>query len=347
MKSCLNTTANPSILAAMDERFRLESEKLKLSWMQHDKNILGSYLVEDVQDPRINVQSILCRGWLLEQLFGDKYSYIAEHEVRFGLVMNWLKTLHKKNVRLGQLQAVLYALIEKQSTADGIEIPPYVSQTFAALEMPNYMCDLFNWAPQDIANTAFPEYLVNTFGRIWSELLEQEQSQTISVLEPACGSANDYRFLESFGIAKFLDYTGFDLCNKNIANAKTMFQNVKFNVDNALEINARDKSFDYCFVHDLFEHFSIEAMELAVREVCRVTRKGIWAGFFNMHPGAGHIVKPVEDYHWNKLSAPETARLFEQQGGRVEVINIDEFLTTQFACSDTHNKNAYVFIINF
>jgi ubiquinone/menaquinone biosynthesis C-methylase UbiE len=331
----------------MDERFRIESEKLKLSWMQHDKNILGKYLVEDVQDPRINIQSILSRSWLVEQLFGEKYSYFSEHELRFGLVMNWLKSLHKNKVRLGQLQAVLYALIDKQNTAEGIEIPPYVSQTFTALEMPNYFCDLLNWAPLDIANTAFPEYLVNTFGRIWSELLEQEQSQTISVLEPACGSANDYRFLESFGIAKFLDYTGFDLCNKNIANAKTMFQNVKFNVDNALEINAQDKSFDYCFVHDLFEHFSIEAMELAVREVCRVTRKGIWAGFFNMHPGAEHIVQPVEDYHWNKLSAPQTAKLFEQQGGRVKVINIDEYLTSQFSCSDTHNKNAYVFIINF
>ena len=40
----------------------------------------------------------------------------------------------------------------------------------------------------------------------------------------ACGSANDYRFLHSCGVADFLDYTGYDLCAKNIQNARGIFR---------------------------------------------------------------------------------------------------------------------------
>ncbi len=40
------------------------------------------------------------------------------------------------------------------------------------------------------------------------------------MLEAACGSANDYRFLHAFGFAPFLDYAGFDISPKNIDNAR-------------------------------------------------------------------------------------------------------------------------------
>jgi ubiquinone/menaquinone biosynthesis C-methylase UbiE len=237
-------------------------------------------------------------------------------------------------------------LIEGQNNIDGIEIPPYVSHTFASLACPNYIYDLLNWAPTDTNDTAFPEYIIITFQRIWSEVLENEQSQKISVLEPACGSANDYRFLASFGAAKFLNYSGFDLCTKNITNAKHMFPDVFFNTGNVLEIQAEDKSFDYCFLHDLFEHFSIEAMELAVKEICRVTRKGICTSFFNMHDEKEHIIKTVHDYHWNRLSMTAMVNLFKKYFDQIKVIHIDSFLTSHFSCNDTQNKNAYTFIIS-
>ena len=51
-----------------------------------------------------------------------------------------------------------------------------------------------------------------------------------------------------------------------------MFPKVDFNVGNILEISAEDDAFDYCFVHDLFEHPSLEAMVSAISEICRVTR---------------------------------------------------------------------------
>jgi len=300
----------------VEEHFKLETERLTRSWMQYDRATLRDYLVEDVEDPRINVQSILTRHFLIECLFGKRFDALMEHELRFGLVMNWLLGLLKRSVGAGQLHAVLDALLAGKDEAEGLEIPPYISETFASLFLPNYMCDLFSWAPVETTEVPIPEYLMSTFQMIWREVLAGEQSQLISVLEPACGSA------------------------------KQMFPEAYFKVGNVLEIEAGEGEFDYCFVHDLFEHLSIEAMEAAIAEICRVTRKGICAGFFNMQDGERHIVRPVGDYYWNNLSMIETKAIFERHASAVQVIHVDTFLWSKFRCGDTHNKGAYVLVIS-
>jgi len=165
------------------------------------------------------------------------------------------------------------------------------------------------------------------------------------VVEPACGSANDYRFLERFGIARYLDYTGFDLCQKNVQNARRMLPDVRFEVGNILEIDAPDGAFEYAFVHDLFEHLSVAAMERAIAELCRVTRRAACVGFFHVHAGDRHVVKAVGEYHWNRLSLPATEAVFRRHASAVEVIHIDAFLRRRFGCGDTHNKGAYTFIV--
>jgi len=330
----------------LDDSFKLERERLKKSWMRYDRQTLRDYLVRDVEDPSINIQSILTRHFLIERLFGKRFDAIMEQELRFGLVMNWLLGLLKKSIRAGQLHAVLGALLEGKDEADGLEIPPYISETFAALALPNYMCDLFSWAPVETTEVPIPEYLMSTFQIIWREVLAGEQPPRMAVLEPACGSANDYRFIEAFGIAELIDYTGFDLCEKNIRNAGQMFPDVCFEVGDVLEIGAGDGAFDYCFVHDLFEHLSVEAMEAAITEICRVTRKDICAGFFNMHYGERHIVRAVGDYHWNNLSMAETKAIFERHASAVQVFHIDTFLRSKFRCGDTHNKGAYTLIVS-
>ena len=330
----------------LDDRFKLETERLKKSWMRYNRATLCDSLVQDVEDPRINVQSILTRHFLIECLFGKRFNDLMEHELRFGLVMNWLLGLRKKLVRAGQLHAVLGSLLAGEDEAEGLEIPPYISETFAKLALPNYMCDLFSWAPVETTDVPIPDYLISTFQAIWREVLVDEQPQDISVLEPACGSANDYRFIETFDIARLIDYTGFDLCEKNICNARQMFPYVCFKIGNVLEIEAADGEFDYCFVHDLFEHLSIEAMETAITEICRVTRKAICVGFFNMYDGERHKVRVVGDYHWNKLSASETRAVFERYASAVQVIHVDTFLCSKFHCEDTHNRGAYTLIVS-
>ncbi len=329
----------------MEERFERETEGLRRSWGKYDRETLAGYLVQDVEDPRINIQSILTRHFLVRSLFGERFAELMVHELRFALVVNWLIKLLRKQARAGQLQAVLDALMSGEDDAEGVAVPKYVSQTFATLAMPNYMFDLFNWAPVETTEVPVPEHLMATFQTIWREVLEAENRGRVSVLELACGSGNDYRFIESFGIARLLDYTGFDLCEKNISNAKEMFPDVRFEVGNVLEIESPDNAFDYCFVHDLFEHLSVEATEAAIAEVCRVTRQGICVGFFNMHEADEHTVEIVEDYHWNKLSAGRTREVFERHASAVEVIVIDKFLASKFNCGDTHNKEAYTFVI--
>ncbi|MBN2592476.1 MAG: class I SAM-dependent methyltransferase [Sedimentisphaerales bacterium] len=329
----------------MKKSLKLETERLTRSWMRHDRIALRDYLVADVEDPRINVKSILTRHFLIERLFDERYNELMEHELRFGMFMNWLLTLLKKQISVFQLHAVLDALLAGQDNAEGLEIPSYISETFNTLTLPNYICDLLNWAPVETTEVPIPEYLMSTFRTIWHEILISEQARCISVLEPACGSANDYRFIENFGLAGFLDYTGFDLCKKNILNAKRMFADKCFKVENVLEINEKNNRFDYCFVHDLFEHLSIEAMEVAISEICRVTRQDICVGFFNMYDGDRHIVNAVDDYHWNKLSAGRTKAIFECHASEVQVISIDSLLASKYGCFDTHNKGAYVFIV--
>ena len=329
----------------MEDHIRAETEKLIKSWNQYDRATLRNYLVEDVEDPRINVQSILMRHFLINNLFGEKFRYLMEHELRFSLVMNWLLKLLKQQIKVGQLQAVLDALLMKQNKAEGIKIPSYISETFAALALPNYICDVLNWTPVESTDEPIPEYIMSTFQRIWSEVLTDEKPKSISVLEPACGSANDYRFIDSFGISRLIDYAGFDLCDKNIHNAKQMFPETSFKVGNVFEIQAEDNTFDYCFVQDLFEHLSLEAMDIAISEICRVTSHGICIGYFNMHEGKDHIVKTIDDYHWNKLSISSTKELFERYASTIEIMHIDTFLTSKFGCRDTHNKDAYTFIV--
>jgi ubiquinone/menaquinone biosynthesis C-methylase UbiE len=164
------------------------------------------------------------------------------------------------------------------------------------------------------------------------------------VLEPACGSANDYRYLEACGIARLIDYTGFDLCEKNIANARTLFPQVRFKVENVFEIAAPDQSFDLTFVHDLLEHFSIAGLERAVAELCRVTRHGLCVNFFQIEEMPDHIVRPIDDYHINTLSLAKTEELFSRHGFLVQPLHIGSYLRHRIGCRETHNPHAYTFL---
>jgi ubiquinone/menaquinone biosynthesis C-methylase UbiE len=191
-----------------------------------------------------------------------------------------------------------------------------------------------------------PEAGLDTFRRLWSEALASESRKTpISVLEPACGSANDARFLSAFGLARLVAYTGFDLCGKNVENARRVCPEGRFELGNIFSIPAPDGAFDFCFVHDLFEHLSPEALPVAIGEACRVTRQGICAGFFQMDEIADHIIRPVEDYYWNTLSMERVRELFERQGFTGQVIHIGSFLRQKLGCEFTHNPNAYTLIL--
>ena len=335
----------------MDEALRRETENLEHSWMQHDQGILRDYLVRDVEDPRINLQSILTRHYLLEKLFGNEFPVWKEREIQFCAVMNWLLYVVKQIQRPEKLQLTLYSLLEEEDIEE-VAVPDFVRETFGTLpldweglQIPDYISDVLTWAPVESLTMGMAEYILSTFENLWRLVLNNQAIKSVSVVEPACGSANDYRFLDAFGISRFLGYYGFDLCEKNIWNAQGMFPDIRFEVGNVLEISSSDNAFDFCIVNDLFEHLSIQAMESAIREICRVTLKGICIGFFNMFEGDQHVVQPVRDYHWNKLSRDRVRELFAPHARCVRWIHHDGFLSDRFGWRETHNKNAYTFFV--
>jgi ubiquinone/menaquinone biosynthesis C-methylase UbiE len=340
----------------MKDSLRTETEKLERSWMRHDPEMLRDYLVAGVEDPRFNAQSILSRHFLIREAAGDRFAALMEEEHRFGAAVGWLLSLLRQGTN-EDLVAVLHALRRGADNAEGTEIPACVSEPFAALpktihgtKVPNFIEGFLSRSDAEGSKPKPDADSLNAFCHVWNSVLAEavganlpESPAPLSVLELACGSANDYRFLHAYGITRFAEYTGVDLCEKNVANARAMFPDARFECANAFELSFPDKSFDVCFTHDLFEHLSLEGLEQAVSEACRVARRGICAGFFNMHERPEHVLIPQEDYFWNELSMEKTRELFAQHGFRAQAIHLGTFLRLLAKCETTHNPNAYTF----
>jgi SAM-dependent methyltransferase len=270
--------------------------------------------------------------------------------------MNWLAQLAEPARHEDELAEVLHALRKGGDNAEGIEIPPFVTRTFArlpttagGLAVPNYIAAFLGDAQLRERRTGPGPSAFDTFAGLWRAALageaERGAAPALSVLEPGCGSANDYRFLEAYGIARRIQYHGFDLCPANIANAWPLFPGVSFETGNAFAIAAPDRAFDLCFVHDLFEHFSPAGIEAAVGEVCRVTRRGLCVGFFNLDEIPDHQIRPLREYHWNRLSLARMRELFAARGFAGRAVNIGVFLRERYGCDQTHNPNAHTLFL--
>ena len=340
----------------MDDARRQESDRLTRSWMQHEAAWLRDYLVAGVEDPRINLQSVLSRHFLIRALTAERFETLMRQEYRFAAVMNWLLGFAQSLRDDAEIIALFHALRRGADNAEGIEIPQFVLQAFEALPaaadgvtVPNYVESFLAGIEITQGRVSITQAAFDTFRGLWSSVLSCDGSprefRRPTVLEAACGSANDYRFLDAYGIARLVDYTGFDLCAKNIENARALFPGVRLEVGNVFEIAAPDQAFDLCFVHDLFEHLSVAGMEAAVKEVCRVTRQGLCIGFFNMDEIREHQARPVEEYHWNTLSMARMRERFAAHGFSAQVLHIGTFLRQQFGCEQTHNPNAYTFLL--
>jgi hypothetical protein len=356
----------------------LETEKLVQSWEQHEAAWLRDYLVAGVEDPRLNLQSILSRHFLINELAPGRFSGLMRQEYRFAAAMQWLLGHSELSSEPEARNAALHALRKGADNAEGLEIPGFIVQTFANLPvateggtLPNYV-EMFLAQAQGAESIGSREKVLDTCALLWqsvllrhfpdcgrqqhdgantkndseSDLKSKNTTRALpKLLEPACGSANDYRFLERYGLARLFDYTGFDLCKKNIQNACELFPAASFQMGNIFEISAPARTFDFCIVHDLFEHFSMAGLEQAVGEICRVTRQNMCLGFFQMDEIAEHIVRPRDDYYWNLLSLPRMKGLFESHGFIAQAINLGAFLAHHTGCQNAQNPNAYAFIV--
>ena len=76
-----------------------------------------------------------------------------------------------------------------------------------------------------------------------------------------------------------------------------------------------------------------------------MTRSGLCVGFFQMDEIPEHVVRPVDDYHCNLLSMARMKALFAAQGFGTQVVHVATFLRQRFGCDQTHNPDAYTFLL--
>jgi len=302
--------------------------------MRHSEEMLRDYMVAGVHDPRLNPQSIQARHFLIDACVPGRFGSLMEEEYHFAVVMGWLDKVRP------DLAGVAHALEHGADNAEGLAIPSVVAKAFrrlpcpaGALRVPNYVRETLDGRPE----------AMETFAALWREALAGlAGSGRQSVLEPACGSASDYRAFASYGLTQCLDYAGFDLCEKNVRNARGLFPGARFEVGNVFAMGQADRSFDYCVAHDLLEHLSLAGLEQAVSELCRVTRRGICLGFFQMHEGPEHVVRPVEEYHWNLLSLPRVKALLAARGWDAQAVHVSTWLRWRVGCGeDAYYDTAY------
>lgn len=333
----------------MDPSLEKETEALRRMWDRHAAADLRDYLVASVEDPRVNLSSILTRHFLLELLFGPRFAALQAAEVRFAMVMNWMLQRFEHPMIDEDVECLRLGLQRPMAVVEGVTLPPYLHliykqlpEAVAGVEVPNYLDALLTPELVAMLPARLPEHILDTFAGLWQPVLAGQTAPRLRVLEPACGSANDYRFFARFGLARHLDYSGFDLCEKNVLNARALCPEADFQVGNVLDMKQAGQSVDVVVVHDLFEHLSPAALEQALTEVIRVTRQAMCLSFFQMHEEPEHLVRPVDEYHWNRLSLPRVRERLESGGFTVQAIHLDTFLMRQFSGEPTHNPHAYV-----
>jgi SAM-dependent methyltransferase len=298
-----------SVLGGPVER-RIERHLLRRAWQHFDPERLKVYLVRGYQNPVINVQSILARHELIRELYGDA------HDLTMNAELQWVADRHRA------LWARQRALQEEMGKDFGqVKKSKKWRQAYAGI-----MVDQ------------------GQFAVVWTEALRKPPRRRLAVIEAACGSANDYRFFRTYGLAPLLDYTGFDLTPPNIDNARQMFPGVDFRIGDVQNIDAVDLSYDWAVAHDLLEHLSPAACDRAIDELCRIAGRGVLVSFFRMGEHSEHKVRARQFYHVNHLSRDRIHEQFEGHCTDIRWIHVRSFLEERTGFSDYYNNNAWTLI---
>lgn len=348
--------------------FSEESKKLAEAWMSHAEDFLWSYLTFSEQNPLVNPQSILSRYSILEYLCDDDVSEFKYHELLFSSVMLWCYEHANDLVDTDLWLEILDAIAKGADATEYLAIPPALKTACNAVInfkgkqiRPQYMFKAFveeeplfpdEMPPDDDLwelKRVFPSYeSLCEFVNIWKQILPELKIRKGTVLEPACGSANDYRVLHEMGLTNYIDYSGFDICPKNISNALEHFPRANFFVADVYQYEFK-RDYDVIFVHDLFEHLSIQGAEFALGKLCKHCKGVLNIGFFNMDDIPDHVVRPVKNYHWNTLSLGKIHELIKSYEFDVQIIHINTMLKELFNMESStkngiYNPRAYTFI---
>ncbi len=326
----------------LSENLQREAQLLQHSWDRHTPEHLDEYLITATEDPRINIPSILTRALFADTLFPDQFAALCDEELRFGLCLTWLTDALESHPR-SELAA---------TSPEFPDAPPFLTETAQLLQDPafpliDYLTEALALEPDIGTNDTFASSVLDTFANVWqAELPEHKHTLPASpkprVIELACGSGNDYRFLHNFGFAPLLDYTGIDIAGKNTANAKRRFPQIDFRTANAFATGLPDASADIIFAHDLYEHLSLEALEAALAETARLLRPGgqAWLHFFNLADTTQHEARPHESYHWNLLSQSRILETLASHNLTCDALPIRDLIHEKFAFPGYYNQEA-------
>ena len=166
----------------------------------------------------------------------------------------------------------------------------------------------------------------------------------LKVVDIPCGNGTDYEH-----IFRHLpvQYTGLELNPKQVKVNQERLPGASFQVGNILDLDVADLSYDVVYCRHIFEHLSLDAMEVAFQETCRVARRYLVYVFFSMENIPDHQERPVRMYHWNVLSrdrVEESLRRFERvkdiQVTRVSDVTDEEVV----AAFKERRQDNYVFV---
>lgn len=331
----------------LSPELREETDRLRRSWSRHPAEMLRDYMVAGIHDPLLNPQSIHARHPAGHAAFPGQFHGLKREELRFAVAMGWLNQVLRVGIDADELAAVTHALEHGADDAEGVAIPGWILDIHARLPVeldgvlvPDYLLNSLHEAGRTGPEQARQRAL-GTIARAWRSALDAAPIAGMTVLEAACGSANDYRGLDACGLTRHIQYRGFDLCEANIVNARALFPSARFEVGNVLQIDAPAMAFDCCIAHDLLEHLSPPACDQALGELVRVTRQRLFLGFFQMHEGPDHIVRPVDEYHWNTLSLPWIRHHISALGMETEAFHLETWLRWVTGASGTYYDTAY------
>ena len=285
---------------------RLERFLLERIWSARSAAMLDRYLVSGYQNPRINLQSILLRHFLVDRAVGAGFEELKAGEIRLAVELNEVLRL-----RAAEL---------------GVKMGSYLNPSRQA------------------AVRRVDEAIAEREGEFvdrWRSALPASSERRLRVLELACGSANDYRAFVDYGLAAHLDYRGIDITDKNIENARRRFPGVAFEVGDVRDVRHPDGAFDYVIASDVFEHLSLDGMERALGEAMRLATRGLALTFFNMSESAEHEDRPTKLYHWNRLSRPLIEARLRERFPSVRVVRISAWLREEHGYAHSYNPHAY------
>ena len=324
-----------------------EGRQMGKVWSRYGSAQLDRYLIQEVEHPALNAQSVLMRSFLMDRLFPGRFHDLIERELYFSAVASF-GLLALREGWFSQLRDALLSAGEDDIPGPDPALPGFLTVGFRpapGFSVTGLMDQLLECSRQGFDQFKSP---------FEDEIRQALASSTAGeggtpdrrpmVLELACGSANDFRFWHQFGFADRIDYCGVDVCPENIANARTRFPQHDFRVADACALPMADASADVVVAFDLYEHLSEQALEQAIAETARVSRDELWLSFFNAAPVSAHEFRPVDGYHWNLLSLDLLVRELALHDFQSQVVDVAAELSARFPGYRHHNEQAFVLL---